>query len=109
MTKRKCQLLNHQKVQLSPNLVFWEKHPIAPDSIVHALHFFFPTKVTINLLSFLELTYLDLSLDILEPESLTMKHFGKLKISNQHIFNFWSLGGLIKSEITRKRSQEQFC
>ena len=43
--------------------------------------------------------------DILEAESMTMKHFGKVKINNQHIFNFWRLGGLMKSEITRKRSR----
>ena len=34
------------------------------------------------------------SIDILEAESMTMKHFGKVKINNQHIFNFWHLGGV---------------
>ena len=45
--------------------------------------------------------------DILEGESMAMEHFGKVKINNQHIFNFWHLEDLMKSEITRKRSQEQ--
>lgn len=62
---------------------------IAPNSTAPAIFFFSYKNNTFAVLPAADLPCQ--RIDILQPESLTMKRFRKLKVSNQHISNFWSL------------------